>query len=227
MSNNPNMTNLDISLQDLKKNLLDMMELVTSQLEKCKEAIIINDRELAKEIVSKDKRVNAMELKIDRDCENILALFNPVATDLRFVIAALKISHHLERIGDNAKGIAGLVVEVTGKNNHDFMKSFKVKEMFESSTSMLGDIHKALITNDTRLARKIFKKDEFLNMTNLKAPKTTTKLIVENPKKAKTILALFSTIRKLERVGDLAKNMGEEIIFHIDAEVLKHQKNKK
>ena len=83
-----------------------MMALVSNQLIKCKEATINGDMDLAREIVATDRLINAMELKIGKDCENILALYNPVATDLRFVLATLKINNDLERIGDNTEGIA-------------------------------------------------------------------------------------------------------------------------
>ena len=91
------MSHLDIEITQLKAETIKMWELVNIQLKKGREALINLDKDLAREIVLKERRVNAYELKLDRDCENIFALFNPVAIDLRFVLAVLKINNNLER----------------------------------------------------------------------------------------------------------------------------------
>ncbi|MBL8103852.1 MAG: phosphate transport system regulatory protein PhoU, partial [Anaerolineales bacterium] len=98
------MTHLDTELKALKEDMHEMFRLVLSQLEKSKTALISLDKDLAREVIVNEKRVNSFELKLDRDCENIIALFNPVAVDLRFVLASLKINSNLERIGDIADG---------------------------------------------------------------------------------------------------------------------------
>jgi len=221
------MSNLLVSLEELKAEVLEMMEMVTTQLSKCKEATLKSDLDLAEEIIASDRRINSMELKIDKKCENILALFSPVATDLRFVLASLKISNNLERIGDNAVGMAKIFRDAVGKVEPEILEKFKVPEMYDMAIAMLEDIIKAMEREDTRIARKIFKKDDFLNQNNLEAPARTLELIEEYPKKSSQILGLFSIVRKLERSGDHTKNMGEEIIFHLEAEVLKHKKDKK
>src|SRR5476649_2031671 len=105
------MTPLENELTALKKELVSMWILVQSQLNKAKEAMVQYDKDLAREILIKEKRVNSFELKIDRDCENIFALHCPVAIDLRFLLAALKINTNLERIGDIASGVAQYVVD--------------------------------------------------------------------------------------------------------------------
>jgi len=221
------MSNLDPELEALKHNLVDMLGLVNSQLSKCKEATLNEDLNLAKEVVSREKRVNALDLAIDKDCENILALYTPVATDLRFVLASLKISNDLERIGDNAEGIAGLLIHVMEKANEEMISKFKLNEMFDVTISMLSDMEEAVENEDTTLARQIFAKDEFLNENNRNADSIAKELIQQYPDNIKLILKLFSIVRKLERVGDLAKNIGEEVIFHIEAKVLKHKKDQK
>src|SRR6266487_6194075 len=105
------MTQLEIELQHLNKEVVNMWNLVQSQLVKSMSSLLNFDKDLAREVVLLEKRVNGSELKIDRDCENIFALFNPLAVDLRFVLAVLKINSNLERIGDIADGIARYVVE--------------------------------------------------------------------------------------------------------------------
>src|ERR1700750_526535 len=105
------MTPLENEIIAVKKELVSMWILVQSQLNKAKEAMVQFDKDLAREVLIKEKRVNSFELKIDRDCENIFALHCPVAIDLRFLLAALKINMNLERVGDIADGIADFVIE--------------------------------------------------------------------------------------------------------------------
>lgn len=221
------MSNLEVELEQLKQDLLEMTNLVKTQLEKSRQAAIENDLDLADEVIANDKRVNGLELKIDKDCENILALYAPVAIDLRFILASLKINHDLERIGDHAEGIARYLKDIREAIDPEDLKGFFVIEMYNKAITMLEDIHEALMNDDTKLARKIFKKDDYLNKKNKKATKFAIASIKDNPEKAKVIIPLLSIIRKIERVGDLTKNLGEEIIFHIEAKVLKHKKKDK
>ena len=204
-----------------------MLDLVKSQLVKCKEAIENKDVDLAIEIIESEKKVNIQELAIDRDCENILALYTPVATDLRLVLATLKIANDLERIGDNAKGLARFLKSNVKKVPGGLLNEYKLPDMLEVLVGMLHDMGEALRKNDTKLARKTAKRDEELNEFNKKAFKTTVALIKDHADEAKALLKLFSITRNLERAGDLTKNIAEEIVFHIEAKVLKHQKDNK
>jgi phosphate transport system protein len=216
---------IEPELQALKDNLVDMLLLVKNQMIKCKEAIHDNDVNIAEEVVAEEKKVNNQELAIDRDCENILALYTPVATDLRLVLATIKISNDLERIGDNAKSVAKFLVNNHEKKVKEFLKAFEIEDMLDVLINMLKDMGEALRTDDTKLAVKTTKKDEQLNEYNKKAFKTTALLMSDNPDDSKTILTLFSIIKNLERAGDLTKNIAEEIVFHIEAKVVKHKKD--
>ncbi|HYG40251.1 MAG TPA: phosphate signaling complex protein PhoU, partial [Cytophagales bacterium] len=184
-------------------------------------------KEMVKEIVAKDKLIDAYELKINKDCENILALHTPVAIDLRFVLASIKINSNLERIGDHAVGIAKLLVDFEDEFEKNLLDNFKVSEMYAEAIAMVDSIIVALANNDTSLAREIFKKDDFLNDNYKKAAKNAIKILQAEPQKAEAIINLLSIIRKIERVGDLTKNLGMEIIFHIEAKVLRHAKKGK
>ncbi|MDH5610138.1 MAG: phosphate signaling complex protein PhoU [Cyclobacteriaceae bacterium] len=221
------MSNLESALEELKKTILEMAELVSLQIKNCKLVIEDNDSDLAEEVISMDKRINAMELKIDRDCENILALYNPVATDLRFVLAALKTNHDLERIGDNIRGIARASDGVSTKKEAEMVRAFRIYEMFDTVEAIISDVCNALEHEDTKLARKIFKKDAKLDKIEKKSMTVAHQLLSEHPEKAKPILSLYTIVKKLERIGDLSTNLGEEIIFHIEAKVLKHKKKVK
>src|SRR3546814_11623424 len=99
------MKHLEEDLQRLKSNMVDMSNLVISQIHKSITALINNDKAMAREVIFNEKRVNAYELRIDKDCENIITLQNPMAHDMRFVFATLKINSNMERIGDNAEEI--------------------------------------------------------------------------------------------------------------------------
>lgn len=220
------MSHLDTELQFLKNDIAELWKLTQSQLEKGKKALVNFDRDLARQIIATEKRVNAYELKIDRDCENIFALFNPVAIDLRFVLAVLKINSNLERIGDIAEGVARFVVDVDKQFSDELLKRTFVIEMFDLSIDILADTAIAFEKEDTQLARTIFKKDEKLDEINSTASYKIADYIKDHPDQLRETLHVLSIIRKLERVGDQSKNIAEEIIFYLEAKVLKHLSDK-
>lgn len=199
-----------------------MWNLVQLQLGKAQEAMLRFDKNLAREVVAKEKRVNALELKIDRDCENIFALFCPVAVDLRFVLAVLKINSNLERIGDYAEGIARYVVAANAPFSEKILETTGLLKMLDEAMSMVADSRLAFEKEDTILARSIFQKDEVLDSINMAAFKSVADCILSDAALMDKALFAFSVIQKLERVGDQAKNIAEEIIFYVEAKVLKH-----
>ncbi|MBD3617022.1 MAG: phosphate signaling complex protein PhoU [Gracilimonas sp.] len=218
------MSHLDTELKILKEDVLELMHLVKTQLDKCKTALLEFDLELAEEINLNEKRVDAMELKIDRDCENILALFNPVAIDLRFVLAAIKINSDLERLGDHANSMAKYILELDESIDQSLIEEMQVDIMFDTATEMLHNVSNAFIKEDTGIARKIFSMDKTLNKIHQESSARIQALNEEKKPNLQMLLYLFSMIGKLERVGDLSKNTAEEIVFYIEAKVLKHKK---
>lgn len=221
------MTHLEEELTMLKSEITVMWQMVISQLYKTREAILEFDKDLAREVVSAEKRVNSLELKIDRDCENIFALFNPVAVDLRTVLAVLKINNNLERSGDIAEGIAKYIIFAEGPFAPELLEKTQIIRMYDETNSILEDVLKAFETEDTRLARSIFKRDEIVDEINVKSNAVIADFMRTNPDKIEEGLYLISMIRKLERVGDHCKNIAEEIIFNVEAKVLKHKSKKK
>ncbi len=221
------MTPLENEISALKKELISMWILVQSQLNKAKDAMVQFDKDLAREVLIKEKRVNSFELKIDRDCENIFALFCPVAVDLRFLLAALKINTNLERIGDIAAGIAHYVVESSVNFDVKLLESVSILSMYDEAVNILIDTRTAFEKEDTVLARSIFKRDEVLDTINLNAPNTIADLIKADMNNLPEALYMLSIIRKLERVGDQSKNIAEEIIFYLEAKILKHLESSK
>ena len=220
------MSHLNIELQDLRSNILEMFELVQSQLTKSKESFLQLDKDLAREVVVNEKRVNGFELKIDRDCENIIALFNPVAIDLRFVLACMKINSNLERIGDIAESVAKFVMNFKLEPEKELLETSRVIEMFDTCIEIMNTTARSFAEEDTKLARSIFKLDETVDEINIEANDKIAAFIRTHADRINQSLYTISMIRKLERVGDQCKNIAEETIFYIEAKVLKHKSQK-
>ena len=211
----------------IKEEVSQMWRLVLSQLEKAKQSFLSNDLELAREIVSREKRVNSFELKIDSDCENYIALYNPVAIDLRLVLSLIKISSTLERIGDFAEGVARYVVDESSSPFSDSLKEeLRIEAMFDIVTEMLSDSYVALDSENTKLSGKILSKDELVDEIYHDSIKVLAEYLRKNPAEMECGLRTMLLIRKIERIGDHCSNIVEEIVFYIDAKVLKHTKNK-
>ena len=221
------MTPLEIEIEHIKNSILDSIMLATSQLGKAKEAIFTMDVSIAEEILSNENRLNALELSIDRDCENILARFNPVAIDLRFIMAGLKINSDVERIGDYAASCANYVLELKRPFNQELLDNMKLEKMFERALKMMNFIYDSFAKEDTKIARSVFKKDAKLNKISKSASSIIDKYVKDYPDQVRHCLYMFSIIKKLERVGDHLKNISEELIFYLEAEVLRHTRQKK
>ena len=199
-----------------------MWMLVQSQLNKARESMVNFDKDLAREVLVKEKRVNSFELKIDRDCENIFALHCPVAVDLRFLLAALKTNTNLERIGDIAASVAKYVIESPVNFDKGAMESTSLIRMYDEAINIVTDTRVAFENEDTALARSIFKRDEVLDVINRNAIATIGDIIKADGSSLNEALFMLSIIRKLERIGDQSKNIAEEIIFYVEAKILKH-----
>jgi len=220
------MTHLDNELHMLKTEMGNMLHTVLFQLDKAKEACINGNNDLAREVVAREKRVNAYELKIDRDCENIIALFNPVAIDLRLVLSTLKINTNLERIGDFAEGLAKISLVQSNGFDKELAELVSLTEIFDDAIEMLSDAKVAFEKENSQLAASILSKDDLLDNVNRKANSLIEEYIKKNPDKIAQALDMISIVRKIERIGDHCSNIAEEIIFYIEAKVLKHQDKK-
>jgi phosphate transport system protein len=220
------MSQLDNEIKLLKEEVISMWKMVHSQLEKGLSALLNNDKDLAREIVIIESRVNALELKIDRDCEDVFALYCPVAVDLRFLLAVLKINTNLERTGDIAEGIAKMILDTEGPFKQQLLDVTQVVEMYHEATLIVAESLTAFVNEDSSIARSIFRRDEILDKINRKANKLIGDYIKDHPEDITQALNLLSMIRRLERVGDQAENIAEEIIFYMEAKVLRHANKK-
>lgn len=204
-----------------------MWLLVINQLEKSHRALVDFDKSLCHEVVATEKRVNAMELALDRQCEHLFALHTPVATDLRFVLAALKIVNNLERLGDIAEGICKYLMSEEQPYDKQLVNVIQLDEMFVKALSIVEDALVAFQEEDTKLARTTFQKDEELDRINNLANERLITYLGQHPEHVGQALNALSIIRRLERVGDQSTNMAEEVIFYIEAKVLRHKGKKK
>ena len=207
----------------LKKEIDEMWTLVYNQLDRAGEAVLTLDKELAQQVIVRERRVNAFELKIDSDVEDVIALYNPVAIDLRFVLAMLKINTNLERLGDFAESIARFVLNVNEPVlDADLLKQLRLEEMQSEILAMLELAKRALNEESIDLATAVFAKDNLVDEINAYATTVLAEYISQHPDSVHSCLNLVSVFRKLERSGDHITNIAEEIVFFIDAKVLKH-----
>jgi phosphate transport system protein len=200
---------------------------VTGTLLSTTAVMLTGDHDLSCEVMPKQKTVTAFEISIDRECEEFLAMQNPVASDLRFVICILKTSGNLERIGDHTYRICSYVFDDIMKLNSELIKIASVSIIFDEIDSMLSHVIQALENGDSTIAKQVFKQDKILDKVNKKLPQLLVDYIKENPKDLNNLFLLSKTISKLERVGDLIKNIAEEVIFYHDSKVVKHIKKNK
>jgi len=221
------MKHLEDELMAIRNEVLDMWSLVYSQLDKAKRAMLESNKDLAFEVVSREKRVNAYELMIDSDCENYIALYSPVAIDLRLVLSLLKINGTLERIGDFAEGIARFAIDTYNPRYKSLIDDIRITELFDAVLEMLKGSRLALENEDTQDAGHLFSQDDYVDELYKQSLLKIADFIRENPDCALDCIYLAILDRKLERIGDHCNNIVEEIVFYIDAKVMKHSGLKK
>ncbi|MDD4739020.1 MAG: phosphate signaling complex protein PhoU [Bacteroidales bacterium] len=217
---------IDTELFKLKNSLQEMWLLVDKQLTKAQIAFMEYDKSIAREILSREKMVNALELKIDSECENFIARNNPVAIDLRLALAYIKINNNLERIGDFAEGIAEFVLRnMSEKLPIEFAEKLRIEEMFNGVSEMFTLAKESLHEENSYKAERVFGLDNLVDEINHRSNAIITEEMKKNPEKIEEYLYLNAVIRKLERMGDRCNNIAEEIIFYLDAKILKHNKS--
>lgn len=217
------MNHYESELELLKTDFVTQWELVASQLRSSMRCLSSMDKEKAKEIIDLEKTVNDLDLKIEKSCENIIALYNPVAIDLRFILALIKINTSLEKAGDIASRIAKFVIKFGDDFYNDLITKTNTLAMFEEACELLNDALVAFKNSDAQKAREIFKRDEYINEINKIAFLNVIDCIKENPEEIEKYLKMLSLVRRIEKAGDISKNIAEEIIFYLEAKVLRHR----
>lgn len=205
--------NFDTALRELKEQILNMVELSQEALIKSVESIKNQNLDLANEVILGDKKLNELEEEINNKAILMIAQQAPVATDLRRIIVALKISTDVERIGDLAVNIAKATLQI---GNEKMIKPIEdIPKMVDFIVEMLSEAFTAFSQNDIEMANKVAKKDDTIDELYSQLVKELVGLMTKHPESINQILQLSFVCRYLERVGDHITNISEHVIYRV------------
>jgi phosphate transport system protein len=208
-------------LEKIKKRLLLLSESVEEKVRFAAEALQTSNLDLANKIIKTDYEIDEIEVEIEEDCLKILALYQPVAADLRLLIAVIKINNELERIGDQAVNIAQRIKAILKNERCDY--SFDYTEMFEKTQFMLKQSLYSLVESDIDIALKVRILDDEVDSMKVEAYKNIKKAMIKYPICIDYLLNLFLISRHIERIGDHATNIAEEVVYMIQGEIIRHE----
>jgi phosphate transport system protein len=214
-------THLQRELERLKKMVNALSTQVEHHLDLAVKSFHENDADLARKVIKDDRIIDDLEVELEEECLKALALYQPVAIDLRFIMALLKLNSDLERIGDLAADIA--------KNGIQINKSSKPKillDLHDMTQLVKGIVRKsldALVNIDTDLAREVISDDARINATKSEMKKSIISFLEKDPGHAEVFMTLVALISRLERIGDHACNIAEDVIYMAEAEIIRHQ----
>jgi phosphate transport system protein len=212
-----------VALDSLRGDVLMMASLTDRNLQNAMSCLLDRDAELCAVTIADEEEVDALEKKIDEDGVNILLRFQPVASDLRQVISAMKLSSNLERIADQAVKIAersrSLAMEPV------LEEADSLGPMFIEATTLFRDSVRAYADADVGLARSLRERDREIDEMNREIANDLTANMTRQPDRIPDYLHLLFIARYLERVGDHAKNIGEDAVYAAEAEDIRHLKN--
>jgi phosphate transport system protein len=212
---------LEKELERLKKLIYTLAARVDQNLDLAVKSFQENNTELALKVIEDDKVVDNMEVEVEEECLKALALYQPVAIDLRFVIAVMKMTSDLERIGDLAADIA--------KNGIAIGRASKPRiplDLHQMSYLVKANVRKsldALTTIDPYLAREVIKDDEDINAMKSEMKAEILAALQREPEHAEALMTLLVVTNRLERIGDHASNIAEDVIYMVEAEIVRHQ----
>jgi phosphate transport system protein len=213
---------LQKELDNLKKQILSLGAMVEEHVDMAIKAVEKKDAALAELVIKADHMVDEIEVEIEEECLKLLALHQPVAEDLRFIIAVIKINHDLERIGDEAVNIAERMVYISTRT--PVPVSFDYKLMSEKTRAMLKNSLDALVNFDENLAQDVRLKDDEVDQINREIYDHVKLAILEHPDKGGYLINLFSIARNLERIADHATNIAEEVIYLVEGIIKRHKR---
>ena len=214
---------LQKEIEKVRKKLVFLSAVVSESLHNAVKSFENMDLELAKSVVQKDFEIDELEVEVEEDCLKILALYQPVAVDLRFLIAVIKINNDLERIGDFAVSLADKVENLSGYERRNTF--FDISTMASKVESMLRSAVDALLNMDASLARSVCLADQEVDNLKREARLAIIKRMVECTSEAEinALLNLMSISRHLERVADHATNIAEEVVYLVEGEIVRHR----
>jgi phosphate transport system protein len=209
-------------LEQLKKNFISLSTLVEETVALATKAFREMDINAAKAVIDQDDTIDNMEIKIEEECLKLLALYQPVASDLRLVITILKINSDLERIGDlsvNIAKCASFLCQVPKLDTH-----FQFADIIQKTQMMLKKSIDSLVNMDTVLAYEVCRLDEEVDAIKLRQEGDIVNYIRENPDHTESMIRFLSVSRNLERIGDHATNIAEDVIYSVEGDIIRHHK---
>ncbi len=212
---------LEREIERLKRALLAVSAIVEENVQKSVKAIKERDPRLAREVIESDLEIDQMEVDIEEECQKALALHQPVASDLRFIIAVLKINNDLERIGDLAVNIAERAVYLSTQERVDI--PFDFAGLAQKAQAMLRDSLDALVNLDADLAHEVLAADDEVDDINREMYRLVQEGIRSHPEHVESLILLLSVSRQLERVADHATNIAEDVIYLVRGDIVRHR----
>jgi phosphate transport system protein len=218
-------THFQKELEELKQNLLKMAAIVEEAIHNSVQSLVKRDSDLAQKTFEIEDRINKMEITIDEMCLKLLALRQPMAADLRFITSAMKITTDLERMGDQAVNISERAVSL---NQEPQIKPYiDIPRMADIAQSMVKDVLDAFVNRDSKLARSVCARDDVVDGLNDQVVRELLTYMVSDAKTITRSVHLMIVARCLERIADHATNIAEDVIFMVDALVIKHHADEK
>lgn len=208
-------------LENLKKELLLLGSMVENAVRNAVLSLLDRRPNLAREVIEGDKEIDDKEVQVDEECHKLLALHQPVANDLRFVLAAMKVNNDLERVGDLADNLAGRAEFLAEHDPIDIPT--EIEQMAVDVKRMLHESLDCFVNGDTELARKVLRDDEAVDQQHKELYHLLGKSMCEHPDKIELRMQLLSVSRYLERMADLATNIAEDVVFMVDGEIVRHR----
>ena len=206
-------------LELLKREILGMGRLVEEAASQAIEALEQRDRELARRVIEGDHRLDVKEIEVEEECLKVLALHQPVAADLRFIVAVLKVNNDLERMGDLAKNIAKRSLELELDRS---LVPAQMREMAERVRGMVSRSLDALVRMDLGIARAVLGDDDAVDDLHRQVYATLREEMRQDPSLVADATSLLSVSRHLERIADLATNIAEDVIFLVEGALVRH-----
>ncbi len=208
-------------IDGLKKKILHLTALVEQNLESAVRAVDERDIKLAVKVIATDDAIDQAEVEIEEECLKILALYQPVATDLRFIIAVLKINSDIERIGDLAVNIAQRAKTVAESKNRNV--PFDLSGMSRLTLSMVKKSTDSLVKLDSQLARLVGAMDDQVDEMHRGAYRAVEKEITKDPQAVEYYINLLGVSRYLERIADHSTNIAEDVVYLVEGQIVRHQ----
>jgi phosphate transport system protein len=213
---------LEEEIDQLRTKVIKMGSLVEEQLDFAVRALFESNLEVAKLVIERDEKVDKFDVKIDKLCQRIFALTQPVAVDLRVILSALKINNDLERIGDIAVNIAERAEPL--KNSLDILKEVGLDIMAEKVKIIMRKTIDSFVNNDHELAFSVIKSDDVIDNMDRNIFNRLIEIMERDSALVKPGAHCISLLRHLERLADHATNIAEEVVFLVDSKIIKHKK---